>query len=252
MCGRYSNRSDKGGEFSDLKLTFAAASPGLEQVELRFNISPSARGGSEQPLILLGPAGREVKLGRFWFLQHEPRPGERLPTTFNARIESIAEKALYRRAIESQRCLIPATGWREFVAVAERKGGKQPYHFVPTDLTHRAAPESPFFAFAGIYSAFRSSEGIEAHSFAIVTQPASPAALPFHDRMPAIVPAELYDTWLGSGSARDVLAALQAVSDPKLQIFASDPIANSPRYEGALAVAAAPGNPPLGEQQRLW
>ena len=252
MCGRYSNRADKEGEFSDLKLTFAIPDTRPEQIALRFNISPSARSGAEQPLILLGQSGRQIRLGRFWFLQHEPRPGERLPTTFNARIETITDKPLYRRAIEIQRCLIPATGWREFAASTEMRGAKRPYHFVPTDPDDRPSLSSPFFAFAGIYSTFRAEDGALAHSFAIITQAASPAVLPHHDRMPVIVPVSLYDAWLGPGPAQELLSLLQSRAHPGLDIYASDPIANSPHYEGRLAVAQAPVTAALGEQRRLW
>jgi putative SOS response-associated peptidase YedK len=45
----------------------------------------------------------------------------------NARLESAAEKNLFREAWQSRRCLVPVEGWYEWQALGE--GRKQPYFF---------------------------------------------------------------------------------------------------------------------------
>ena len=56
---------------------------------------------------------------------------------FNARAETVADKPSFRGAWRHRRCLLPASGFYEWQAVA---GGKQPWYVSPRD--------APFFAFA--------------------------------------------------------------------------------------------------------
>jgi putative SOS response-associated peptidase YedK len=60
-------------------------------------------------------------------------------------------------------------------------------------------------------------------SYAIVTQPASPHIAAIHDRMPLIVPRDLYDEWLDPTRTgdQDLLDEVVAASRPlgeKLEI----------------------------------
>ena len=139
MCGRFTVY----GEISDIKIAVSA------QLELlfrpwtpRYNISPSAGPGHEQLIALTSEDGRRVlNLARWWFIPPTwTKPLNKLPTSFNARSEDIGQKRLWKGAIKSSRCLVPATGWREFVGGT---GKKQPYHF------HF---EGRIFAFAGLKS----------------------------------------------------------------------------------------------------
>src|SRR5258708_28859026 len=73
------------------------------------------------------------------------------PFTFNARVEEAASKPMWRQAVKTSRCLIPAIGWYEWKAVAatdrmtgEIKTAKQPY------FIH--LPGRQVFAFAGLMS----------------------------------------------------------------------------------------------------
>jgi len=52
------------------------------------------------------------------------KPVKQLPATFNARAEGVASKPMFRDAFKRHRCIIPASGYYEWIA---RPDGKQPY-----------------------------------------------------------------------------------------------------------------------------
>jgi putative SOS response-associated peptidase YedK len=102
----------------------------------------------------------------------------------NARVEGLVGSGAWSGPLKSRRGLVPATEYYE-------KG-------------HRfALPDEPkgLFAFAGLWNVTKAPDpetGDEQWmvSYAIVTQPAAPHIASIHDRMPLILPRELYDEWL--------------------------------------------------------
>jgi putative SOS response-associated peptidase YedK len=102
----------------------------------------------------------------------------------NARVEGLVGSGAWSGPLKSRRGLVPATEYYE-------KG-------------HRfALPDEPkgLFAFAGLWNVNKAADpetGGERWmvSYAIVTQPAAPHIASIHDRMPLILPRELYDEWL--------------------------------------------------------
>jgi putative SOS response-associated peptidase YedK len=52
------------------------------------------------------------------------------PATFNARAETVAEKAMFRSSFKHKRCLIPASGYYEWQTLGKEK---QPYYFTARD-----------------------------------------------------------------------------------------------------------------------
>jgi putative SOS response-associated peptidase YedK len=220
MCGRYTDH----GELSDIRLAFD-----VEQLALfrdwqpTYNITPSHGPGFEQLFVVRTPAGpRQLKLGRFWLIPpYWQQPLKELPTTFNARAEELVQKPFWRDAFATRRCLVPATGWREFRGEA---GKKQPYHF---HMNHQ------LFAFAGLHSTWLSPDGEAVDSFAIVTTEPSPLAGTIHDRMPLVLTPEHRSAWLDADDPASVLALARAASlTLPLEVYASDPIGNSGRFEG--------------------
>jgi putative SOS response-associated peptidase YedK len=226
MCGRFSVY----GEISDIRMNVGA------QVELlfrpwtpRYNVSPSAGPGHEQLIALTDRAGQRVlKLARWWFIPRNwSKPLNQLPTTFNARAEDVPSKPIWKGALKFDRCLVPATGWREFHGP---KSSKQPYHF--------QLGADRIFAFAGLKSTWISPDGEVVDTFSIITTQANQAVSPIHDRMPLVVPPDMYDEWLGAGD--DPIRVLDALCNRskqmKLECYPTDPVANDTRYEGPLAV----------------
>lgn len=147
MCGRFSRTA----ELSEIKLQLK-----VEQLELLreftplYNIAPSYGPGHEQPFVFQSREGNRVlRVGRWWLIpSFWEKPLKQLPSAFNARAEDVTSKPFWRRSFEKHRCLVPATGWREFVASGKKK---QPYQFKPRD--------SGLFTFAGVWSRWTSPEG---------------------------------------------------------------------------------------------
>ena len=102
----------------------------------------------------------------------------------NARGETVAEKPSFRSAFKRWRCLIPASGFYEWKAVASRK---QPYYI--------HLKEQELFGLAGITESWQGPDG-SVHSCAIITTEANELMKGIHDRMPVIVKPEDYSTWL--------------------------------------------------------
>jgi putative SOS response-associated peptidase YedK len=148
-----------------------------------------------------------------------------LPTAFNARSEEIESKPMFREPFAERRCLVPATGWREFPGPS---GRKRAFHF------QRAEP----FAFAGVWDRFRAPDGDVVESFAIVTAEASARVAPIHDRMPLVLPLDLHASWLESDSDRHrVLAEAVARREDQLELVEVSTYGNSVQHEGPECIA---------------
>jgi putative SOS response-associated peptidase YedK len=105
-------------------------------------------------------------------------------STFNARSEDAASKASWRESVTSKRCLVPASGYYEWVV---EDGVKVP-HYIHSDHT---------LAFAGLYSWWRAAETDPWMLTAtILTMPTVPELAAIHDRNPVPLPTEFWGTWL--------------------------------------------------------
>lgn len=232
MCGRFSQEA----ELSEIKLELK-----VEQLEIfrelqpLYNIAPSYGPGVEQAFVVQNREGQRVlRQGRWWMIPHYwSKPLKTLPVAFNARAEDLEQKPFWRTAFHRYRCLVPATGWREFKPEGKKK---QPYHF---------RLERQVLAFAGLWSRWTSPEGEVVDSFAIVTTEPNAQAAPIHDRMPLVVAPDLYQSWLDpAADANAVLAEARArIATLALQVYPSDPRGNSVRFEGPEVVARVEPEP---------
>lgn len=221
MCGRFSQEAS----FSEIKLEL-----GIEQLELfrefrpLYNIAPSYGPGYEQLFVVNNREGqRALRLGRWWMIPHYwSKPLKTLPAAFNARAEDLQTKPFWRAQFEKYRCLVPATGWREF---RPERGKKQPYQF---------RLQRHLFAFAGLWSRWVSPDGEVVESFAIVTTAPSEQAAEYHDRMPLVLPPELYQAWLDphSDGATILSQACESASRLPLEVYPTNPLGNNARFEG--------------------
>lgn len=109
-------------------------------------------------------------------------------TLINARAETVKKKSVFRKAFDARRCLVPATGFYEWLR--QEGGRKQPYFI--------QMRSGRLFAFAGIWDTWQSPEGESIDSCAIITTKANSIVGKIHDRMPVIIPETAYDLWLDS------------------------------------------------------
>lgn len=137
----------------------------------RRNLNPIVRERAKE-----GERLRTVDLA-WWKLWVRGEPAK-FPA-INARVESLVGSGAWSGPLKSRRGLVPATEYYE-------KG-------------HRfALPDEPkgLFAFAGLWNVTKTPADQWMVSYTIVTQPAAPHIASIHDRMPLIVPRDLYDEWL--------------------------------------------------------
>ena len=114
----------------------------------------------------------------------------------NARSETVREKPSFRSAFNHRRCLIPATGFYEWL---KTDSGKQAFHIQRTD--------QQLFAFAGLWEQWQ-HETETLYSCTIITTAATELMKPIHDRMPVIIPTDHYHIWLDKDADADQVFAL--------------------------------------------
>ena len=101
----------------------------------------------------------------------------------NARLETAAEKPMFRKSFDGQHCLVIADSFYEWKTIGSKK---QPYRI-------KLRSGEPF-AMAGIYA--RDRDDHSHLNFAILTTTANEIMLPIHERMPVIMTAAHAKSWL--------------------------------------------------------
>ncbi|GMI73479.1 hypothetical protein like AT2G26470 [Hibiscus trionum] len=146
---------------------------------------------------------------------------------FNARSESVSEKASFRRLLPKSRCLVAVEGFYEWKKDGSRK---QPYYIHFED--------SRSLVFAALYDSWENSEGEKLYTFTILTTSASPALQWLHDRMPVILGDKgSIDMWL-NGSEVDTL--LKPYENPDLVWYPVTPSIGKLSFEGPECVKEVP------------
>jgi putative SOS response-associated peptidase YedK len=243
MCGRYVLRTDPSQLADQLGIE---EQEGLEQVaetfEPNYNVAPTnpvvaaierhprdAEPGSE--------AVRKLKVVRWGLVPSWAKDRKIGQKMFNARIETVAEKASFKRALMKRRCLVLADGYYEWYTPSGPKPVKQPF------FVHD--PSGAALAFAGLYELWRDPEVKDNDdpaawlwSATILTTASVGGLHRIHDRMPVVVPPEHYDAWLdpdyGSGEREPeaLLDLLDVGRDPHLEAYPVSPAVNSVRNNG--------------------
>lgn len=140
---------------------------------------------------------------------------------FNARSESVGEKASFRRLIPNNRCLVAVEGFYEW-----KKNGskKQPYYIHMKD----GQP----FVFAALYDSWKTSEGEILYTFTILTTLSSSALEWLHDRMPVILGDEKStDAWLNGSSSFNFESLLKPYQSTDLVWYPVTPLIGKPSFD---------------------
>jgi putative SOS response-associated peptidase YedK len=107
----------------------------------------------------------------------------------NARLETAAEKPMFKKSFSAQRCLVPAGYYFEW----QKDGAKKQKYAIKT--------KEPIYM-AGLW---QTSNTEPIPLFVILTRPASSELKFIHDRMPVILPKDAHGDWLcGRLSTKDL------------------------------------------------
>ncbi len=180
MCGRFTLTAD----LAALQDAFPFLVEIPKHLAPRYNIAPT------QPIAVI-PNDRQNKLDFFvWGLipswAKDPSMGSRL---INARAETLAEKPSFRTAYKRRRCLVLADGFYEWTTVPGQKA-KVP-HYIQLES------KEPF-AFAGLWETWNAPDGSIVKSATIITTEPNKMMAKLHNRMPVILPPNVYEAWLNT------------------------------------------------------
>ena len=196
---------------------------GLEDRPHRFgNAPPRYNGAPGQDLWVIrqeAAGERSLELLRWGLIPHfyadKPKP-----PPINARVESAAQKPMFRQAYAKRRCIVPVDGFFEWKAIVG--GAKQPFAFAMWDR----AP----FGLAGLWENWRDpTTGDWTRTFCVLTTRANALMRPIHDRMPVILRPTDHEPWL-SGNAVEP-EALGPYPDELMTLWPVSTRVNSPRND---------------------
>lgn len=211
MCGRY-QLALPGRTLANLLDAELAAGA----VQPTWNAAPTQL----LPILGLSADGRRVLQEAEWGLvpAWARRPGASQRPLINARAETVAEKASFRRAVRTGRVLVPATGFYEWCGP---KGSRDPWAIRvrgeaidPTTgnrLGHEAGQDeiAEPFLMAGIAEEWTTPDNVPGLTFTVLTTRPNELCEPIHDRMPAILDPDDAQAWLETPpDATDLLLEL--------------------------------------------
>jgi putative SOS response-associated peptidase YedK len=195
MCGRYA--------FLLPPEAMTALFKVLNEVEYppRYNITPT------QPIITIveRQGRRTAELFRWGLVPGWVKDPREFSLLINARSETMADKPSFRDTLRNSRCVIPATGYYEWMKGAD--GQRRPYYI--------ESNETQTMAFAGLYSTWAGPNGEEVDTVCIVTVDPNLEISGVYDRMPAILRGkEAIDAWLNTRDVNVKEAVGLAMSPP--------------------------------------
>ncbi|CAG0954636.1 SOS response-associated protein YedK [Gammaproteobacteria bacterium] len=220
MCGRFIIKSD----LEQIQLAFS-----IDQVEAQ--VQPSYNIAPTQSIVTVAQRdGQNVLENMRWGLipvwAKDMSIGSKM---INARAESVAEKASFKRPLKSRRCLIVADGFYEW----QKEGAKKIPMFI------HLKSQKPF-AFAGLYDVWKSPDGDWITSCAIITTRPNELMETIHNRMPVILPKTAYKPWLdvSNQDLDELIALLQPYPADKMLAYPVSPLVNSPRNNSPECIQA--------------
>jgi putative SOS response-associated peptidase YedK len=187
MCGRFT-QSYTWRELVELyRLTQPA-----RNLRPRYNIAPTT---TIDVVVSVG-AGPELVPMRWGFIPSWwKKTAKEVPSTFNARAETVAEKAMFRSAFKRSRCIVPASSYYEWRAA---EGGKQPYFI--------SAADGAVLSIAGLWDEWKDPQAGETmFTCTLIVTAANDFTRQIHDRMPVLIEQQDHDAWLTGKAGVELL-----------------------------------------------
>ena len=196
------------------------AEPLVEEPGGRYNIAPT----DEALVVVQRDERRGLTAYRWGLIPHWSSDARIASRTFNARAESIATMPAFRDSFRRKRCLVPVDGFYEW---RRRDGVRQPYRIFRAD----GRP----LVLAGLWDGWKNPEtGEVRRTFTIVTTTPNDVVAELHNRMPVIVPDELWGRWLDPRPAEpgQLRAMLEPTDAVALEIAPASRLVNDVRNDG--------------------
>lgn len=230
MCGRYATTRSA----TDLSAILEAIDLTEGAVAVDYNVAPT----DPVPIVRMSAShgGRVVQVARWGLVPSwatDRRVGARM---INARAETVATARAFAKPFALRRCLVPATGWYEFAPPPLGGKAKQPYFMTPRD----GGP----VVFGGLWTVWGDEKLL---TCSIVTTEAVGDLTAVHSRMPLVLSADRWASWLTERDHLDALLVPPSAADiAALEIRAVGSAVGDVRNDGPSLVEALPGFPPAG------
>ena len=161
----------------------------------------------------------------------------------------MASKPAFRKPLATQRCLVPATGYFEWIgsqaSIRGPRGARRSSH---TGFSCKAMEKIAFSHLRGFTHTWRGPGGQELQTYAIVTTRANDALSPIHSRMPVILPGEAEEEWLygNNDDIERLISLLQPYPEEEMAAYPVSRLVNSPMNDRRRAYRAASRSGCLG------
>jgi putative SOS response-associated peptidase YedK len=229
MCGRFvaSTPVSALAQIFDVE----ASEVDLGQVDLRpsWNVAPTSR------IVGIRDVEGSRRIDRFvWGLMPAWRrsAGASSPL-INARAESVTEKPSFRNLVPGHRCVVPMTGYYEWLTTKEAKR-KIPYFISRRD----GVP----LAVAGLWDQGDADSGGYPR-VCVITVAANAGLAEIHDRMPAVLEGETLAAWL-EGDTVEAVSVLAPLRDGVLEAVEVSTKVNTVRNNDPSNIEAVSGQLP--------
>ncbi len=192
----------------------------VPEIEHRYNIAPSQTVaairhiGDHNELVFL-----KWGLIPSWLEDHSHAP-------INARSETILDKQIFRHAIKYNRCIIPASGFYEWLPQGDHK---QPYYI---------RMNSSFVGFAGLWETTKADDGTDVVTCCVLTTIANEVVKPIHDRMPVILHSDDYSFWLNRNmhDPHELLGLYKPYPSDLMVAYKVPDLVNNARFDSASCI----------------
>jgi putative SOS response-associated peptidase YedK len=239
MCGRYVSATPA----QQLAEEFHVDAIKADDLPAKYNVAPT----DQVYAVALSREGVR-QLGTFkWGLvpswAKDPSVGSRM---INARAETVSEKPAFRKLLQKRRCILPADGFYEWQRLGDpeqtRKPRKQPFFI-------RRRDGKPM-ALAGLWEVWKERDNPDAEwlrSATIITGEPNELVGRIHDRMPVILPEEVWDIWLDptNDDVDKLTALLVPYPADRLEAYPIDTVVNSVQNDGPDLIVPLEGHDPL-------
>ncbi|MEH6588853.1 MAG: SOS response-associated peptidase [Halioglobus sp.] len=177
MCGRFNVIDNPGMRelLSDLGIDL--------QLPSAINLAPT----EQVSLVRRNSSEVELLSARWWLTPSWAKQVDQKYAMFNARSESLAQRAAFKKPFRSQRGIVPISS---FIEWRTEQGVKQPY---------KVSNDDGAIAVAALWDVWEGGD-TPLVSCTLVTTAAAPAFAPWHSRMPVMLAADEIDCWLDNDS----------------------------------------------------
>lgn len=211
MCGRYTffNNIDS----LQHSLNIDVIDSNIIDHQASYNISPT----QNAPVVFQDNNKRILKNMRWGLIPSWAKDNSFASKLINARAETIADKPSFKNLITTNRCVVLANGYYEWVNINNKK---QPYFIY--------SGENTMISMAGLWTEWK-----DVISFTIITKQSETSISHLHHRMPLMLPKEKIDSYLDKNNAFDDFIIFD---DMKLKYHQVSRLVNSPKNNNASCI----------------